>query len=215
MCSYKPPFYNIPKESKEWTNSGSQYNACLNFLPEMSYGYIEGYRSAGEILADYVTDKFSEEDGYRGGALDMLVYPILFLYRHHLEIRFKGIIKVGKQLLNQSGDYSNEHGLTKLWIESETIIKSIYAQHNENITALDDDFEFITHMVADLESKDPSHDAFRYWEGSKKNGRVKSVENIAYVDIKIYQQNMKQATNFLDEIADRFDLAFRAIKEMQ
>ena len=64
-------------------------------------------------------------------------------------------------------------------------------------------------MVADIESKDPSSDAFRYWEGSKKSKRAKSVENIAYVDIKIYQQNMKQVTNFLDEVADKFDILIR------
>lgn len=202
MYLYKSPFYG---KSKEWTNSGSEYNACLNFLPDMSHGYIEGYKSAGEILADFVTDGISKEEGYRGGALDMLIYPILFLYRHHLEIRFKGIIKVGKQLLNQNGDYNDGHGLTNLWSESKTIITSIYTHHNQDISTLADNFDFIRDMVADLESKDPSYDAFRYWEGSKKSKRVKSVENIAYVDIKIYQQNMRQATNFLDEIDDRFD----------
>jgi hypothetical protein len=54
----------------------SHNNACLNFLDDMSYGYIQGYLRTGEILADYINEKGVEQD--------MLIYPLLFSYRHHM-----------------------------------------------------------------------------------------------------------------------------------
>lgn len=59
-------------------------NACLNSM----YGsdeiaYIEGYRRGAELLVRYVNEAQRDQD--------YLVYPIIVLYRHHIELILKEI----------------------------------------------------------------------------------------------------------------------------
>ena len=67
-------------------------NACLS-LGGDPFPYAEGYRRAAEILVHYVNDNGQDQD--------FLVFPILFLYRHHLELAMKRIIGRLPRLLNR------------------------------------------------------------------------------------------------------------------
>ena len=49
-------------------------NACLDPFHEDWYAYTEGYKRAANVLVEHVRGKRSD--------LDVLVYPIIFLYRH-------------------------------------------------------------------------------------------------------------------------------------
>ena len=71
-------------------------NACLNFTTS-DYGYREGYRRAGRLLAKYVCNECKHQD--------LLVYPIVHNYRHHLELMLKHLIGV-RLIFEQSGDYT-------------------------------------------------------------------------------------------------------------
>ncbi|HHS8916416.1 TPA: hypothetical protein ACTVMT_005267, partial [Escherichia coli] len=46
--------------------------------------YTEGYRRAADILINHIDESGRDQD--------FLVYPVLFLYRHHLELLIKQII---------------------------------------------------------------------------------------------------------------------------
>lgn len=50
--------------------------------------YIESYREAGEVLTTHVL---------QDGIADFLVFPILFAYRHWLELRLKSLIVLGQR----------------------------------------------------------------------------------------------------------------------
>ena len=67
--------------SEDWWN-----NACLNFMEGKNtwYGYFRGYQRAAELLVQYVDC----EKQYQ----DTLVFPIIFLYRHYLELILKDTI---------------------------------------------------------------------------------------------------------------------------
>jgi hypothetical protein len=62
-----------------------QANACVNGIDD-SMAYQDGYRRAARHLAEYVCET---ERGQ-----DYLVYPIVYLYRHHIELTLKSIISV-------------------------------------------------------------------------------------------------------------------------
>src|SRR5258708_28614683 len=65
----------------DWMN-----NAWLNVMGNGDpYAYKAGYRRGAEILIGYVCEHGREQD--------VLVYPIIFLYRHHVELMLKRIIK--------------------------------------------------------------------------------------------------------------------------
>ncbi|GJH64862.1 hypothetical protein [Escherichia coli] len=54
----------------DWHN-----NACLNYMPDHGTAYTEGYRRAADILINHIDESGRDQD--------FLVYPVLFLYRHH------------------------------------------------------------------------------------------------------------------------------------
>jgi hypothetical protein len=63
----------------------SQRNAVLNsIIGRGRYAYSEGYRRGARILVQYVVDHAMDQD--------FLVYPIIFLYRHHVELVLKDIL---------------------------------------------------------------------------------------------------------------------------
>ena len=63
---------------RDWMN-----NACLNVMGSGdAYAYKAGYRRGAEVLIGYVGEIARDQD--------FLVYPIIFLYRHHIELMLKG-----------------------------------------------------------------------------------------------------------------------------
>jgi hypothetical protein len=55
--------------------------------------FAEGYKTAADILVKQVVEHSSHQD--------TLVYPIVFLYQQHIELRFKEIIREGLSLLDE------------------------------------------------------------------------------------------------------------------
>ena len=168
----------------------SHNNACLNFLEDMSYGYIQGYLRTGEILADYINEEHVEQD--------MLIYQLLFSYRHHIELRLKKIIKSGKLLLEDGTDYPDSHRLNNLWKESRTIITKTCT--NENLEEIMKIMDKIERYINELHNIDQRADAFRYWEGTKSNGRTKNIPNVYNINVRHFRQCMDFIVTFLDGI---------------
>lgn len=102
---------NLP----DWHN-----HACLSGGNPVAY--VEGYRRGAEILVQFVNDNGRDQD--------FLVYPILFLYRRHLELAMKRIIRRLPRLLYR-GLTSNEigqlrqHSLPNLWQALKPRVSSI------------------------------------------------------------------------------------------
>ena len=67
--------------------------------------YILGYREAADIIVDQ-----AQEFG-----VDLMVYPVMFLYRHYLEISLKYIFIVLRQYFEDSSDLPTHHKLDLLW----------------------------------------------------------------------------------------------------
>lgn len=83
----EPLFTSKAFPNKEW-----YLNAQLHVTPDKWDTYAEGYKSAGDIAVQYVV----ENNWYQ----DFLVYPIVFLYRHYLELRLKELYFVSSRLLD-------------------------------------------------------------------------------------------------------------------
>jgi hypothetical protein len=61
------------------------------------------------------------------GERDTLVLPILFLFRHYLEIRFKDIIVYAEVLLGQPAKWrQGEHNLRSLWNDAQQLCAAVY-----------------------------------------------------------------------------------------
>src|SRR5262249_34936851 len=85
-------------------------NACLGWGGQ--HCYTEGYRRGAQRLVEYVVKTHFDQD--------YLVYPIIFLYRHHVELALKGIILetaniIGHPLTHEEKKNLGKHRLDLLW----------------------------------------------------------------------------------------------------
>jgi hypothetical protein len=89
-------YANITLTSMKLFVSGApgDFNASLNFMPDQLSGYAEGYKLAADRLMQQLVNDPVE--------LDYLIYPLMFLYRQHLELRFKEISRAGHRIDNSA-----------------------------------------------------------------------------------------------------------------
>jgi hypothetical protein len=72
-------------------------------------GYAKAYRAAAEAL-------FAHCD--RGEAdPESMVYPVAFLWRHHLELMMKILIAAARSLRDDASGFPNDHRLKQLWAQ--------------------------------------------------------------------------------------------------
>jgi hypothetical protein len=71
------------------------------------HDYTTSYKEAADLLVAHV-----EETGWRA---EKLRFPILFLYRQHLELMVKSLIRVCCDALGRDQDFPKHHDLHRLW----------------------------------------------------------------------------------------------------
>lgn len=85
-------------------------NAILNYdEPDRFAVYSLGYYDAAELLAlSYLKEERPK---------DLLVYPIIFLFRHSIELKLKEFIWELNYCFSQNVSFPNSHDLSILWKE--------------------------------------------------------------------------------------------------
>lgn len=124
----------------DWKN-----NAVLNWRSEHTWGYTEGYRLAVQLLASAVVES--------GRNQDKLVYPIVFLARHAVEISMKRIVELEPQRPTTTAPRAS-HDLLAIWKECKAVLLD-YSPDSAEVWAVE-------RQVEELHSIDPKSVAFRY-----------------------------------------------------
>ena len=138
---------------KDWRN-----NACINFTSDNLWAYETGYKLAGDIVSEYVLRTKSEQD--------VLVYPMMFMYRHYLELRLKQLIWEGAQLINQEAEYPHGHDLMELWLKCRPILEEIYTKNASNSDPVF--LDRAEQVIGEIYEHDWNGEAFRYSEKNPK-----------------------------------------------
>lgn len=153
-----------------------------NSVGEREYRIAEGYKMAGDMLIE----------NFLGNARDYdnLLYPILFCYRHFVEIRLKQIIdKHGPWTDVTLADKDRNHKLPNLW-KLFVQIASVYGNDPESEAVL-----AIKSMIDELEIFDARAEAFRY--AKDKKGELIPLE-FSTIDIANVREVMNGIANFLE-----------------
>src|SRR3989442_8033374 len=96
------PSDTLFREDTDWS-----YNAFLNLGGKAWGSYASGYKEAADVLVE----RFLED--WRG--MDIVTYPIVFLYHHYIELRLKRLVIAGQALLHKPIDFQDQHCLLQLW----------------------------------------------------------------------------------------------------
>jgi hypothetical protein len=146
-----------------FTSNFPHGNVVFNFnggaVNDLS-AFAAGYHEAGKTLISNI----EAAQGYR----DYDGYPILFLYRHALELYLKAIVYRGAQLLGLISDEKvrtekllTSHKLTRLLPTIEAIFKAVGWEWDFEVSGLKSFGDFAD-LIKEIEKIDPQSYCFRY-----------------------------------------------------
>ena len=109
--------------------------------------YALGYKVAGDLLAGHVGDSPFHSN--------VLGFPVVYLYRHYLELRLKDLLVLTARLLGLPEEAPEGHHLLDLWQKLRPGLQQIRPEGKGDFDAVEDTIE----QFAEL---DPSSETFRY-----------------------------------------------------
>jgi hypothetical protein len=177
----------------------------------LNYAYAEGYHRGGQILANYVVQEKWDQD--------FLVYPIVFLYRHHVELMLKRAITLGAPLTDQELSKSDisflrsSHRLNQLW---KRFLPILHKAIEWKLFALtNDEIESIQSYIRQLNHIDERSYSFRYEITQDGKPSLPDSKKLPHINIQIFAEQMEGFANYLYRICEIFDDTLQLKWEMQ
>lgn len=182
-----------PTYKSLFITSACPSDAILNWFgePVEKFGaYAQAYRSSASRLLEK-----SSHDELR----DIGACPVVFLYRHSLELYLKEILICGQKLLHHQGKptqslediLKSNHNLSKL-------CDAIKALHSQIAWEWDSELERDMERIKEFDKLDPQSSSFRY--PNLKNGSAALGEGFQF-DLQHFSNGMEEVLEKLDAIA--------------
>jgi hypothetical protein len=151
---------------------------------ERMFGYVEGYRRAAQAV-------FSLLDGGLNSP-DYVLWPLAFMWRHHLELAMKDIIARGREIQGDEWGFPEHHDLVKLWHEAKPHIVECGPESSPEL-------DNVEAGLVEFQTIDPYADGFRYPVGKRLQRRslAKAPEQ---VNLHLLQEAMESIANFFSAV---------------
>lgn len=178
-------------------------NACISHWGEDGHSYKSGFRKAALQLATHVCATSSDQD--------LLIYPIVYLYRHHIEMVLKDIFRDASFLLGGNIPDDDEkklitHDLQAIWNLVLPLLNpvSIMIEGQELPT---EDLEGITSYIQQIHRHDPDGQRFRYARirQKKPNAPKGTYVNRRSLEPELTLINVGDFAIHLEKLADYLD----------
>lgn len=144
--------------------------------------YSEGYKEAGNELFKFCI----KGTLYR----NLLIYPLIFVYRQFLELRLKELIIMGYDYIPEAKDFPDEHNLDNLWKLYRHDILS-------KIESIDKDIlDNVENVILQFHNEDPKSMSFRY-PVTKAPNRQETITRDT-IDLVNFKEVMDKLIYFLD-----------------
>jgi hypothetical protein len=173
-------------------DSRSRLVACLNFTHDEPWiGYVEGFKRLADLGVAHL-----EETGH---GHDFLVYPIVYAYRHHIELALKMVIRSARAVLDEQGDLPKTHKLLALWDVAEPLLRAV-ADDQETYGA-------VRECLVHFDELDPTSESFRYPVTASGEAVLPGVRSL---DLGKVREVVERVSTFLDcaaqELTVRLDV---------
>jgi hypothetical protein len=156
-----PTNYRWPRSGDRLLRAENDWQRGIVFEERDIARYVhiwEGYMKAGATLIEECQRSNSRLDRHE------LVYPILFCYRHGLELAMKWIIAQYGRYANIPSERYQHHDLRALWIVCKKVILEVGSdKENDALLAVEQ-------IVGDFDDLDHGSFSFRY--STDKKGMV-------------------------------------------
>jgi hypothetical protein len=172
-------------------------NAVLDYWTGVSDSYAKGYRRAAEVLLQRFLD---DPDAKQG---DLLVLPILFFFRHYLELCSKDIIVI------RTSDRGSKRSMAIRTRFAEIVGRSEDTRRSR--MNLSGQFEKVQTCIAEISALDPGSTSFRY--PYDQHGRP--VFGHLVVSLRHLQAAIADIGDFLDGVSIEMSVIWQDIPQPQ
>ena len=197
-----------------------QANACIAHWHNVEVAYSAGFRRAALQLAEQVCESARGQD--------VLIYPIVYLYRHHVELVLKSIVEVASDLLDRELSERElktlgRHGLSELWMVARPLLDPV-CELAANPPFPPEDLEGIDSYIQQVHEHDPDGQRFRYATTKLKSAGSRSRSpargpslspELKLMNIRIFANAMEQLADYLEAIESWFGHLLQQRDEMR
>ena len=131
-----------------------------------------------------------------------LIYPIVYLYRHHIELALKNLIILSLDLLNMEIEtHITGHKIDKLWKKLKPLLNPVCESANNSPFPIED-LDGIDSYISQIADYDPDGQRFRYSVDIKGGNSIK--QNTKLINIRVFADALEKLSNYLDGINNFF-----------
>jgi hypothetical protein len=160
--------------------------------------FVQGYKLAAHLLVDAIERHRDNQ---------FVIYPIIFLYRHHVELAMKMTIRYGTRLLDGVETAPpRSHGLKKLWRQCRVVIRRYAREAGEPPPR--DEFSAVERCLDQIVAVDPESYTARYPEEPLP-------ENLTNVGLRNLRDAVARVSAFFDAVTTQFSVDFDRKMEME
>jgi len=151
--------------------------------------YAAGYRDAACVL-------FESLDRVGGIWTDVALFPIAFLWRHHIELLLKDIISRGRRLNGDKAVFPTHHNLDNLWKAAKPYVMQCGPEDAVEDAPEVSNVEANIHECARI---DPESFTFRY--STKRDGSESLPNGLDCVNLRALHEGMCAVATFLSGVS--------------
>lgn len=165
---------------------------------------IEGYRDASTKL---LNDLLNTDD-INWMKIDSLIYPIIFSFRHYLELIIKDTIRnynlIDNKISPDEIGFKKEHSILKLWsLLKDRIIKNYDNLDKEAYNQCEIENFSVENMLNEINNIDENSFGFRYpfqtvGNGKNINSKIDFIFSGLKVDLNNLKSSMSKLINYFD-----------------
>jgi hypothetical protein len=167
--------------SKSFPDPDWYLNAVLHISPDKWDAYAEGYKKAADIIVQYIINNNRDQD--------YLIFPVVFLYRHYLELRLKELIVVSSRLLDHDVSVPTHHDLVSLWKQVRPNLEQVWPEQEKHV------LDKVEERLKELSEADLRSFGFRYPIDTK--GQPTLVK-LKHINLKHLRDVIQGISNILD-----------------
>lgn len=131
---------------------------------------------------------------------DSLVYPILYLSRHYLELVLKHLISLSDNILSKDLSDISHHNILKLWRSLKDNLESYNQVPREEVICKDDIVK-LDNVFQQFHAIDQNSEVFRY---SKTKKGTYSAKEGTRIELVYFGNIMKSISHYLEGLESVF-----------
>jgi hypothetical protein len=175
-------------------NQAGMDMSMVNFSGDEMHFYITSYGEAADLLVGRL-----RELRQRGHSPDdFLTFPIMYLYRHQIELLLKLLVRDGSLLAGKPFEgklgFPKGHHLIKLWNAYRPYLAILHRSYPELQLGETKVVRAVTKLLKEFSDIDPDNEAARYHVGEDN---IPSFPKWRYIDIFHYSEVVHKLVAYL------------------